>query len=351
MQRRTFLAAGAAALAPLVVRPVPGLFAQEAPTAAATNSELRPPSTKPTPPEKIKQLKPIPANVAARAQRWHYRREIDGAPVNGEIASLTDDVVTLFDRGDFHDVVLAELTDEDQAAIARFRRHLENKATDDERKLLGSWKVVPPDSPEPQRLGYETDRILINTLQLEMHGDFGAYVLDAAKSPKQIDLAGMKGIYELKGDELRLCLNGVTDLRPVRIERGDGQDVLIARRLPDVSTLPIPSAAQYDPELKAFFEELLMLLEADDYAGVLRRSSPQAFAGIPEEKLPKVTTALAVHRRSFEAGMRALLRVVPKMSSDGTIAEFDLSAVHAAGISPATKVAAMKVDGRWYLKK
>lgn len=350
MRRRTFLTTGAAALAPLIVRPVPPLFAQDTPAAAAANSTSRRASTKPTPPEKIKQLDPIPANVAARAQRWLYRREIDGAPVNGEIAGLTDDVVTLFDRGDFHDVVLAELTDEDQAVIARFRRHLENKATDDERKLLGSWKVVPLDSPEPHRLGYKMARILINTLQLEMNGEFNAYRLDATKSPKQIDLPGLTGIYELQGDELRLCLTIVPDVRPARIERGDGQDVLIAHRLPDVSSLPAPTAAQYDPELRAFFEELLKLLNAGDYEQFLKRSSPKAFGEVSPDKLPKLTTALVLHRPSITAGMRALLRVVPKMSSNGTIAEFDLTGIHADGISPSTTVTTMKVDGRWYSK-
>jgi uncharacterized protein (TIGR03067 family) len=351
MRRRSFLAAGAAALAPFVVRPTAALFAQDTPNAAATKPASHLPSTKPTPPDKIKQLKAIPAKVAASAQYWQYREEIDGAPVNGEIAGLADGVVTLFDRDGHRDVVVAELTDENQAAIARFRRLLENKDVGDERKLLGSWKVVPPKAPEPVSFVQGAERFTINSLQLCLNGENMPYLVDAMKSPRQIDVYEYKGIYELDGDELRICLNTRSDVRPAKVELRDGHALVIGRRLPDVSSLLVPTAEQYDPELKSFCEELARLLEADDFAGFLKRSiAPKFVAEIPPERLTKMQAAMAVHKEIGLAGVRAMLRVVPKLKSGGHIAEFDFSEVHADGIRPITTVAAMKVDGRWYSK-
>lgn len=347
MRRRTFLGTAAAVVAPVVVRPGLELFAQNTPAATPAR---RATSTKPTPPEKIRGLKSIPARVAAMGQYWYYRDEIDGAPINGEIAGLTADIVTLFDLDGYHDVTLAELTDEDQAAIARFRSLLENKRVGDEAKLLGSWKVVPQKRPEPVNFVQGAERFTVNSLQLCLNGENMPYLIGSTKTPKQIDIYDYKGIYEVDDGELRLCLSTRPDVRPKEFE--GGEILVTARRLPDVSSLPLPTADQYDPELKTFVDELIKLLEADDYSGFMKRAMPpKLFAGIPPERHSKMLAAMAVHKELGLAGMRAMLHVVPKLNPDGSVAEFDFSQVHADGISPLTTVAMMKIDGRWYSKK
>ena len=65
------------------------------------------------------------------------------------------------------------------------------------------------------------------------------YTIDAAKKPKEIDLkveegpeqerGTWKGIYELKGDELTLCLALPNEARPTEFETKEGEKTMLLK--------------------------------------------------------------------------------------------------------------------------
>jgi len=80
------------------------------------------------------------------------------------------------------------------------------------------------------------------TLDFDTNTDKGTFTLDATKSPKRIDVRSaegpfkgktLPGIYELKGDTLRLCLDGdgKADKRPTAFEApGTTRNMLLTYR-------------------------------------------------------------------------------------------------------------------------
>ena len=80
------------------------------------------------------------------------------------------------------------------------------------------------------------------TLDFDKNTDKGTFTLDPAKTPKRIDVRSaegpfkgktLPGIYELKGDTLRLCLDGdgKADKRPAAFEApGTTRNMLLTYR-------------------------------------------------------------------------------------------------------------------------
>jgi uncharacterized protein (TIGR03067 family) len=117
-----------------------------------------------------------------------------------------------------------------------------DKAKDEAAKkdsLLGSWTVQSfmqggqkVDDAEGDKVTFEKGKVQVKG----KNGDHsGAYTLRANKSPRQIDFtpddgeaAGKlhKGIYELKGDSLKVLLAGPDEDRPKDFKNKEGAGVI-----------------------------------------------------------------------------------------------------------------------------
>src|SRR5579859_5966241 len=88
----------------------------------------------------------------------------------------------------------------------------------DHAALQGEWEIVSAESngeaPPPGLL--DGAKFAFSGNELTLMGKKGKFELNASKSPRQIDFIGGKrqiGIYELDGDNLKLCV-GPADDRP-----------------------------------------------------------------------------------------------------------------------------------------
>jgi uncharacterized protein (TIGR03067 family) len=101
-------------------------------------------------------------------------------------------------------------------------------AADDKADIQGKWTAkVGPNEDVPIVVEFKDKAILVTVMaddnqEIKFEGE---YKLDDAKNPKQIDLVNFTspegertednlGIYELKGDELRICTGGPGQARP-----------------------------------------------------------------------------------------------------------------------------------------
>jgi uncharacterized protein (TIGR03067 family) len=113
--------------------------------------------------------------------------------------------------------------------------------------LIGTWKIesleqggkkldLAQAQEAPSKIMFD-DKKIIATVKDEEHTV--SYTIDATKKPKEIDMTPqdgpnkdrtMKGIYELKGDTLRICLNpeDTTAERPKKLATEEGSRVVIA---------------------------------------------------------------------------------------------------------------------------
>jgi uncharacterized protein (TIGR03067 family) len=116
------------------------------------------------------------------------------------------------------------------------------KGKSDKELLQGSWQIVEAEMNGKKAEGEEGDRI--KALKLVVKGGTmklkfeSAFTLDEKKKPRQIDLevtegpprevGTWRGIYQLRGDELRLCLSPPGGERPKRFtSEAGGQSILV----------------------------------------------------------------------------------------------------------------------------
>lgn len=349
----------------------------ETPAAAAPK---RPTGAKPTPADKIERLRPLPYHLVGNATYWGRGPEVTAERRwTGEVLEIADGYVTLFDgglyslRGDTYvDVPLDDLLPMHRAVLERIDRLRTGKEVGDERLLLGSWEILPREGGEQVKSTANRDaekgaaenhvrdeRIYRSGSKLVVTGSDVQflklpnvhYVIDETTTPKSLRSDLFAGIYELNGDELRLCLAAPgAAAAPTKFEVREGQDVLVLRRLPDVSKLPAPAADAHDAELKAYLEKLLALFIADNFEGAMKElMPPQDWARIPPQKQVAALNEGKMQKAKMISMLTTLLRVPPKMSADGLSAEFDLSRVHAAYFGALPKQTMRKVGGRWQL--
>jgi uncharacterized protein (TIGR03067 family) len=112
----------------------------------------------------------------------------------------------------------------------------------DKKALQGKWKVVSitrgPDilTPTDRYWAFEGEIVKTNTAEKPVSSTF---TIDAGKSPKAIDmkykeLGSRLCIYELKGDDLKLCLIDVSGApRPKEFSSTDknGQTLMVFKRV------------------------------------------------------------------------------------------------------------------------
>lgn len=110
-------------------------------------------------------------------------------------------------------------------------------AADDTKSLQGTWVIESAtlagrdhtEDFEGMKLTLDGNNYVVD---FGKNTDKGTFAVDPAKSPKQIDLTSVEGpfkgkalpgIYDLKGDTLRICANadGKADLRPKAFEAPD----------------------------------------------------------------------------------------------------------------------------------
>jgi len=207
------------------------------------------------------------------------------------------------------------------------------ESTNDEEKLLGTWKVVSgQDNGEP-RLPDDRKLIFDKTTVTMKVGDKteseASYVLNLNHKPHWIDLTisgkKMLGIFELKGEELRICLNegasprnsGVAKIADVKIA-----DVAAppAHSKPSASAgRMLPITANFEPSPSAFFQqqidaavETLRVAQSDEEKRVakdaLRKALSDLFTQdmhVREVQAREIETRLAKLRQQYQAREKA----------------------------------------------
>jgi uncharacterized protein (TIGR03067 family) len=107
----------------------------------------------------------------------------------------------------------------------------------DEDKIQGTWKALSGEhggkkAPEEALKGFRMTFAAGGKLTVLAHGNTeeGTFKLDATKKPKQIDLTtedkSLKGIYELDGDTLKLCVDEEGS-RPTEFKSPEGTKVYL----------------------------------------------------------------------------------------------------------------------------
>jgi len=114
-------------------------------------------------------------------------------------------------------------------------------ADKDKEKLQGAWQPIAAiergeeqskEKLKNRKITFKGDKITVKHDE-EVHDV--TFKLDASKKPKEIDVTGkdkegkeqqMKGIYELKGDTLKVCLAMEGGDRPSKFESPDGSKLI-----------------------------------------------------------------------------------------------------------------------------
>jgi uncharacterized protein (TIGR03067 family) len=108
----------------------------------------------------------------------------------------------------------------------------------DPEAILGKWRVESAWYGQEMR-GGESVWTITKTHFVMTSGGEDAYTLDAGKKPMQFDLTvdrdGRKesvvGIFEVRGDELRISVTETPNPRPVALEIGRNHNYFILRRV------------------------------------------------------------------------------------------------------------------------
>jgi uncharacterized protein (TIGR03067 family) len=333
--------------------------------------ERKPVPTKPTSPEKIKSLKPLPRSIVGYSFTcWEIsppiKEPLDVGSIlaeEAEIVAITAGIVTIRKLDNtYHDVVIKELSPSTQQTLQRVERLLQEKAAADEKQLLGSWRLV-----EQTRNGAEAkfklgQKLIITGTSCHWPGsiDSPPWQVDTKPTPKHLDFdaalpeAAIRAIYELRADELRIVVNdaGFSD-RPTAFDRlTDDQTYCVFRRLPSLKDLPPPNPKDLDPELVATIHEFIKLIESGRAEPAIHRMlSPAHLAKYTKAEQDEEIEFFDLSKNRVLLGLKAMLRVAPKLNADRTRAEFDFSHAHLDDFEDNGEPAGFeKIDGRWYLK-
>jgi uncharacterized protein (TIGR03067 family) len=130
-------------------------------------------------------------------------------------------------------------------------------AKTDEARMVGNWFIMNEESGRKGEMWVITkDQILMHAKNLGVRDRSNSYKIDAGKTPKQIDInehvkgfstGPAYGIYQLDGDELRICLPALGKERPTEFASKPGAaQVLILQRA--ASGASPPKAKERQPE-------------------------------------------------------------------------------------------------------
>jgi uncharacterized protein (TIGR03067 family) len=121
----------------------------------------------------------------------------------------------------------------------------ESRCGDDERdELQGVWaatageirgKPAAPQEIKGTRFAFKGNKLLVRSPTLGEREVEGTFKADREKSPKQLDLDLIKldgiwhGIYEVKGDELRICyrIGGKPENRPTTFATDEQESLIL----------------------------------------------------------------------------------------------------------------------------
>jgi uncharacterized protein (TIGR03067 family) len=114
----------------------------------------------------------------------------------------------------------------------------EDKAKEDKQKLQGTWKLISFEiggkgdddtKDENRELVIDGDKITVKNEGKEVEQD--RFVLDPTKKPKSIEVTTLTGdekdkkrlgIYELEGDNLKICIDEKGEARPAEFKTKEG---------------------------------------------------------------------------------------------------------------------------------
>ncbi|MFL5244599.1 MAG: TIGR03067 domain-containing protein [Gemmataceae bacterium] len=119
----------------------------------------------------------------------------------------------------------------------------DDKAKEDKQKIQGTWKLMSfevagkgdEDTKDENRvLVIEGDKITVNNDGKEVEKD--SFTLDPSKKPKAIDFVTLSdndkdkkrlGIYELDGDNLKICIDEKGEKRPTEFATKEGGNLVL----------------------------------------------------------------------------------------------------------------------------
>lgn len=113
----------------------------------------------------------------------------------------------------------------------------------DQRRLQGAWRVISATVAGQPRGAEENARWTIAGATIVMEVEErreGRFTLDPSKSPRRIDIVAassdgaqpeeIHGVYELRGDDLSVCLGSGDEPRPTSLRPGTGQVSFVLKR-------------------------------------------------------------------------------------------------------------------------
>jgi uncharacterized protein (TIGR03067 family) len=112
-------------------------------------------------------------------------------------------------------------------------------ASDDRVAIQGKWRLVSAAYGNEEKSDLDEVWTITKTHMVYGSGTKDAYTLDPTKSPKEIGGKSMKtgekfiGIYELKGDELKICITEADKARPKKFLKGPDHNFFVLKRVKD----------------------------------------------------------------------------------------------------------------------
>lgn len=213
-------------------------------------------------------------------------------------------------------------------------------ATEEIKKLVGSWRVV-----EGVRRGLSYPRpvkIIVTPTKITFPDYRAEFRIDPAQSPKTLDCRPENygfaapiwpAIYELDGDKLRICFGvratvGATAVRPdaFKAELDMPRVLVVLERCRNVSTLPEKLATAVDAALARSLDAGIALLERKENQAFFE----QVLAG--RYKRYKAADAKPGGLEETLQIFRAARRLTPVLNHDRTQATIDLTPYHIDGV-------------------
>jgi uncharacterized protein (TIGR03067 family) len=335
--------------------PTPAKIAENAPV---NNSPAEKPAE--SKPAAVTAPKP-PVNAAAKDAGLRTWLGASGKfKVDAEFVALTDGIVEFKKAdGSIVTIPLDQLTAAGQASVKRLA------ILPDEKAILGSWKILSGERDGKLVQGDSLGKVVFSATEITLmlsRSFKDQYRLDSAQIPKQLDYCGdltqtpVQAIYELKGDELRICMAlRIGEPRPTGFstKQGDRHELLVCKRVPALAMDPLVKAdmpVKIDPEIVTAVNEKIALLEANELERFIERTfTPDEQLRVLPADRKNWIELVSKQRDKFLVSFRAALRVPSKLSADRTDVEFDLSAVHVEGGLPLAYLRMNKIQDTWCL--
>jgi uncharacterized protein (TIGR03067 family) len=227
----------------------------------------------------------------------------------------------------------------------------EQPAVSDDQRILGSWKSTRFERDGKTDPTGSGGKAVFTKGHCVLHGLPSNFALDATQSPKHFEWGTNKGIYEFKGDWLRICFaSSSRDPRPLEFKtaQGDGRQLLIFKRLAALDART--PDADFDPALKKAITGAVAALEKGDVDTFLKVIIPPGeLEKLPKARLDGMVKHISPQTQAYLITFKTLLKIKPEINSAGTAATFNLTNFHIEGGLPMGEAKFAKSAGNWHL--